>query len=56
LLSDSGNLAELEVVRAANDPILTQSIVFAVRQSSFPIPPVGSTRSDRSFLVTYIYN
>jgi TonB family protein len=56
LLSDTGNLAELQLVRSAVDPILTQNVVFAVRQSSFPIPPVGATLSDRTFLVTYVYN
>ena len=56
LLSDHGNLAELELIKGAIDPALTQEIIFAVRQSSFPIPPVGATLSDRTFLVTYIYN
>jgi protein TonB len=55
LLSATGDLSELQLVRAA-DPSLTQSVVFAVKQSSFPIPPTGATRSDRTFLVTYIYN
>jgi len=56
LLSATGNLSELQLVRAATDAALTQSVVFAVRQSSFPIPPTGATLSDRTFLVTYIYN
>jgi protein TonB len=56
LLSATGDLSELQLVRPAADPALTQSVVFAVRQSSFPIPPTGATRSDRTFLVTYIYN
>jgi periplasmic protein TonB len=56
LLSATGDLSELQLVRAAADPSLTQSVVFAVKQSSFPIPPTGATRSDRTFLVTYIYN
>jgi outer membrane biosynthesis protein TonB len=56
LLSDKGNLAELQLVRGAADPILTQNVMFAVRQASFPLPPVGATRSDRSFLVTYVYH
>jgi len=56
LLSATGDLSELQLVRSAADPVLTQSVVFAVRQSSFPIPPTGATRSDRTFLVTYIYN
>jgi len=56
LLSATGNLSELQLVRAATDAALTQSVVFAVKQSSFPIPPTGATLSDRTFLVTYIYN
>jgi protein TonB len=56
LLSATGNLVEVQLVRPASDPLLTQSVVFAVKQSSFPIPPAGATRSDRTFLVTYIYN
>ena len=56
LLSPTGDLSELQLVRPATDAALTQSVVFAVRQSSFPIPPTGATRSDRTFLVTYIYN
>jgi hypothetical protein len=35
---------------------LPQNVVFAVKQSNFPIPPTGSTVSDRTFLVTYVYN
>jgi periplasmic protein TonB len=55
LLSENGNLAEVSIVRSAGDPILDQSVVFAVKQSNFPIPPGGSTTIDRTFLVTYIY-
>lgn len=56
LLSSSGNLIEVQLVRGAEISSLDQSVVFAVRQSSFPIPPAGSTLVDRTFLVTYIYN
>jgi TonB family protein len=56
LLSETGNLSEVQLVRSSGDSQLDQSVVFAVKQSSFPIPPNGSTRSDRTFLVTYIYN
>jgi TonB family protein len=54
-LSESGNLVDLALVRSSGDANLDQSVVFAAKQSSFPIPPVGSTVSDRTFLVTYIY-
>jgi periplasmic protein TonB len=55
-LSETGNLTEVQLVRSSGDSQLDQSVVFAVKQASFPIPPNGSTRSDRTFLVTYIYN
>jgi periplasmic protein TonB len=56
LLSETGNLVAVQLVRSSGDSQLDQSVVFAVKQSSFPLPPNGSTRSDRTFLVTYIYN
>jgi len=56
LLSNSGNLAEVQLIRSAGVPGLDQSVVFAVKQASFPIPPGGATLVDRTFLVTYIYN
>jgi protein TonB len=55
LLSETGNLIQLQLVRSSGDPILDQNVVFAARQSSFPIPPAGATLADRTFLVTYIY-
>lgn len=54
LLSENGNLAEVRLLSGA-DPILNQSVVFASKQSSFPLPPKGATVADRTFLVTYIY-
>jgi periplasmic protein TonB len=56
LLSNNGNLVEVQLIRSAGFPGLDQSVVFAVKQASFPIPPGGSTLVDRTFLVTYIYN
>jgi periplasmic protein TonB len=55
LLSETGNLVEVRLIRSGGDPILDQNVVFAVKQSSFPIPPVGSTILDRTFMVTYVY-
>ncbi len=55
-LSNNGNLVEVQLIRGAGIPGLDQSVVFAVKQASFPIPPMGSTSVDRTFLVTYIYN
>jgi periplasmic protein TonB len=54
-LSDKGNLVEVRLIRSGGDPILDQNVLFAVKQSNFPIPPIGSTEDDRTFLVTYVY-
>jgi TonB family protein len=56
VLTDTGNLAEVQLVRSGGDPVLDQDVVFAVKQSSFPIPPAAATIADRTFLVTYIYS
>ena len=54
-LTEQGNLQEVRVVYSGGDPILDQSVLFAVKQASFPLPPVGATVADRTFLVTYVY-
>ena len=56
LLSETGNLVEVRLVGGTGDPVLSQNVVFAVKQSSFPIPPGSSTVIDRTFLVTYVYH
>jgi TonB family protein len=55
LLSPNGDLVDLQLVRGSGDPILDQTVMFAVRQSVFPFPPKGSTAVDRTFMITYIY-
>jgi TonB family protein len=54
-LSEAGNLVEVQIVRSSGDSYLDQSVVFAAKQTSFPLPPSGSTVPDRTFLVTYVY-
>lgn len=56
LLSESGNVVEVRLVAGAKDAMLNQDVVFAARQTSYPIPPAGSNLADRTFLVTYIYD
>ena len=56
LLSETGNIVEVRIVRNSDDPILNQNVAFAARQSNFPIPPTASTLNDRTFVVTYVYN
>jgi TonB family protein len=55
LLSQDGNLVELHLVRSSGNPKLDQSVMFAVRQSSFPFPPAKAPLVDRTFVITYIY-
>jgi periplasmic protein TonB len=55
LLSRDGNLVELHLAGSSGDPVLDQSVMFAVRQSSFPFPPANAPLVDRTFLITYIY-
>jgi periplasmic protein TonB len=55
VLSPDGNLLEVQLVASSGDPILDQNVVFAVKQSNFPIPATNLTALDRQFRVTYIY-
>jgi TonB family protein len=55
LLNENGDLSQVQVVESSGIPNLDQSIVFATKQSNFPLPPVGSTVADRTFLISYVY-
>ena len=55
LLSENGNLQEVQMVNTTGNGSLTQDVVFSSRQANFPFPPRGATVPDRTFLVTYIY-
>jgi TonB family protein len=54
-LNENGDLAEVQVVDSSGKPGFDQNIVFSTKQSNFPLPPLGSTVADRTFLITYIY-
>lgn len=54
-LNNKGNLGSVEVIRPSGVGNIDQSVVFAVKQASFPIPPDNSTEVDRTFFVTYIF-
>lgn len=56
LINTKGNLASVEVLRPSGVGNIDQSVVFAVKQASFPIPPDNSTDIDRTFFVTYIFS
>lgn len=55
-LSDSGNVIFVKMLAGSKDSSLNQDVVFAAKQTSYPIPPAGSNEADRTFIVTYIYD
>ncbi|RUP00653.1 energy transducer TonB [Hyphomicrobium sp.] len=56
LLSESGNVVDVKLLAGSKDSSLNQDVVFAAKQTSYPIPPAGSNLADRTFMVTYIYD
>lgn len=54
-LTTNGNIEFVRVINRSNVSGLDQSVVFAAKQTNYPIPPSGSNEADRTFLVTYIY-
>jgi protein TonB len=56
LLSESGNVVDVRLLAGGKNQVLSQDVLFAARQTSYPIPPAGSNLADRTFVVTYIYD
>jgi len=56
LLTETGNVAEVRLLGGSGSSTLSQDVVFAAKQTSYPIPPTGSNLADRTFMVTYIYD
>lgn len=54
-LNRNGNLVSTKVEMPSNVPGLDQSVVFATKQTSFPLPPYNANDADLVFIVTYIY-
>jgi TonB family protein len=55
-LNDNGDLAEVRVIESSGIGGLDQSVVFATKQTNFPLPPYGATVADRTFMISYVYN
>lgn len=55
ILDKNGSLVSTDVVVPSKVSGLDQSVVFATRQSSFPLPPINANSADLTFFVTYIY-
>lgn len=54
-LNKNGNLVSTQVLIPSNIAGLDQSVVFATKQTYFPLPPNNATPADLVFVVTYIY-
>ena len=55
-LNATGNLAEVRLVSSSGYPALDQDVMFAIKQSNFPIPAASLKPIDWIFVVTYLYN
>jgi TonB family protein len=55
ILTENGDLGEVQLLEASGTH-LDQDVVFAAKQTYFPLPPYKSTVVDRTFLITYVYN
>jgi periplasmic protein TonB len=56
MLNENGNIKSTDVVRPSQVSGLDQSVVFATKQTNFPLPPLAANEADRTFLITYIYD
>lgn len=54
-LNENGNLASVQLLRGSKNSTLDQSVIFATKQTSYPLPPGNSNVADRTFVITYIY-
>ncbi|WP_072391687.1 energy transducer TonB [Hyphomicrobium sp. CS1GBMeth3] len=54
ILTPNGDLAEVQMLEASGTN-LDQSVVFAAKQTYFPLPPYNATVADRTFTIRYVY-
>jgi TonB family protein len=55
ILNENGDLIEVRVLESSGIASLDQRVVFATKQTNFPLPPYKSTEADRTFLISYVY-
>ncbi len=54
VVSDSGKVEGLTLIKSAGDNWLDQSALLAVKQARMPVPPAGLPAGDRTFVIRYI--
>jgi protein TonB len=55
ILTENGDLANVTVLQPSGRGSLDESVVFATKQTYFPLPPYKSTLADRTFTIRYVY-
>jgi TonB family protein len=55
ILNENGDLIDVRVLESSGVAGLDQRVVFATKQTNFPLPPYKSTEADRTFLISYVY-
>jgi len=55
ILNENGDLTDVTVLQSSGVPALDQRVMFATKQTNFPLPPYKSTAADRTFLISYVY-
>lgn len=54
-LTENGDLQTVTVLEPSGRRGLDESVVFATKQTYFPLPPYKSTLADRTFTIRYVY-
>ncbi len=55
ILTENGDLADVRVLQPSGRRGLDESVVFATKQTYFPLPPYKATVADRTFTIRYVY-
>ena len=55
ILNENGDLQNVTVLQPSGRGTLDESVVFATKQTYFPLPPYKSTLADRTFTIRYVY-
>jgi periplasmic protein TonB len=54
VVSASGQVEGLQLIKSAGDDWLDKSALMAVKQARMPVPPAGLPLGDRKFVIEYI--
>ncbi len=55
ILSETGNKADVKLLKSGGNTAMDEQIIFSVHQTAFPFPPNNATLADRTFRITYVY-